>query len=159
MNIEWIKVSRRRLNAILKENNHKPYSSNALHGSPDGINHTVHLLHHTSTKLKLHELGHIVNGHNESEDKTWYDVTRQEIEAEAFMYSKMGKPYDIWLPAHSIWLLIANGGRPSEIFKWVIEILAGYFIIGRKHRSELWTYITDYYKEYKKEKREGDLLW
>lgn len=106
MKIEWVITSKSEFNAILKKHNWKPNSCGAFHSSPDGVNHTIYIPYHTSTKFRLHELGHCVNGHKDARGKLTYgEIAKRELEAEAFVYAKMGKPRDAFLFLIPIWVL------------------------------------------------------
>ena len=159
MSIQWIKVSRRELNTILGKNGHEPYSCGAFHTSTDGISHKIYLLHHASTNFRLHELGHVVSGHIDVKGITFGEIAKRELEAEAFRYSKIGKPYDAFLFLIPIWLLTTIGCRPCHTFKWIKEHTDGYITMTSQNRSAIWTYVIEYYHISRKGKKEGTSLW
>jgi len=160
MVIEWVRVTKSEFNTVLKEHNWEPNSCGAFHLSDDGINHTIYILHHASTNFRLHELGHCVNGHGESRGVTYGEIARRELEADAFVCSKMGKPYNTGMIERPVLVLVAQAGcRVTDTFKWAIDNLQEYFPVTKKHKSILWDYIICYYREHRKQKREGTLLW
>ena len=157
MKIEWVRTSKSEFNALLKEQNWKPNSCGAFHSSPDGINHTIYIMYHASTKFRLHELGHCVNGHKDAMGKLTYgEIAKRELEAEAFMYSKMGKPCDAFLFRMPIWILTSEAKcRPCHTFSWIMDNTDGYITITPKIRSAIWEYIISYYKIFRESVKNG----
>ena len=156
MKVIWHKVTKKELSAILRKGNHTldDLATDALHISYDGITHDIYIPYHASTRLRLHELGHAVNGHMEKKGMTFGEWATRELQADAFVYDKIGKPYDIWMIERPIWLLTTEAGcRPCHTIAWVTEALRPYFTLTRKGKSKLWHYIVQYYNDHRKTKR------
>ena len=82
-------------------------------------NDEITLPAHTSTRTRLHELGHKHYGHKGGMLKI-SELARHEIEAESYAYEKMGKPlsYKVAMPAF-VTLVEDFGETPDEALETI----------------------------------------
>ena len=142
---------------LSKKEFEKKYGSHSAgeHYTEEG-EHIVVLPQGASTKTKMHEIAHAELGH-EGRAKTYKERAKRELEADSWVYEKLGKN-PTWAEiledfGGDIDELLEKGYTVSDIFSWLKGELedAGY-IMDREDRSRLWWWIRDKHEERKKNK-------
>jgi len=134
------------------------YGLSGVHYVDESGTHIVEVPKGASTKTRMHEIAHAKLGHETKEIVTFHETAQKELEADAWVYEKLGSD-PTWMEIISDFAplvreLFVEGYKPTPVFNWVRKEIeeAGYEIDGDE-KSRLWWTVRNLYKEYREKRR------